>query len=205
MDDQHAIRRQIRDARHDQTHAEARIGAITADLARRTPTRGDAFTMEVEGRTLTQRRIAGASLLTKIRLATRERTRRTWTVGCIGGFDLTCAIQAGGPDGRLEPALMLERTDFSQSIGIDTETTQAGLIARLEHVLDRMDADLLEQRRRAIDAKARLVGYEPRLGETFPLQDELGDKLAQLSGIEADLAHPEGVVDENNPAEVASV
>ena len=60
MDDQHAIRRQIRDARHDQTHAEARIVAITADLARRTPTRGDAFIMEVEGRTVTQRRIAGA-------------------------------------------------------------------------------------------------------------------------------------------------
>jgi N12 class adenine-specific DNA methylase len=205
MDDQHAIRRQIRDARHDQTHAEARSAAITADLARRAPTRGDAFIIEVEGRTITQRRIAGASLLTKIRLAARERTRRTWTVGRIGGFDLTCAIQTGGPDGRLETALTLERTDFSQSIGIDAETTQAGLIARLEHVLDRMDADLLEQRRRAIDAKARLAGYEPRLGETFPLQGELDDKLAQLSGIEADLAHPEAVVNENHPAEVASV
>jgi hypothetical protein len=68
-----------------------------------------------------------------------------------------------------------------------------------------MDADLLEQRRRAIDAKARLAGYEPRLGETFPLQGELDDKLTQLSVIEADLAHPEAVVKENHPAEVASV
>jgi len=66
-----------------------------------------------------------------------------------------------------------------------------------------MDADLLEQRRRAIDAKARLAGYEPRLGETFPLRDELNDKLTQLSGIEADLAHPEGVVNVNHPAEAA--
>jgi hypothetical protein len=205
MDDQHAIRRQIRDARHDQTHAEARSAAITADLARRTPTRGDAFIMDIEGRTITQRRTAGASLLTKIRVAARERTRRTWMVGRIGGFDLTCAIRAGGPDGRLEPALMLERTGFAQSIGIDSETTQAGLIARLEHVLDRMDADLLEQRRRAIDAKTRLTGYEPHLGETFPLQAELDDKLAQLSDIEADLASPEGMVDENRPAEVPSV
>jgi N12 class adenine-specific DNA methylase len=194
MDDQHAIRRQIRDARHDQTHADAWVGTITADLASRTPTRGDAFIMEVEGRTIMQRRIAGASLLTKIRLAARERTRRTWTVGRMGGFDLTCAIQADGPDGRLETVLILERTDFSQSIGIDAETTQAGLIARLEHVLDRMDADLLEQRRRAIDAKARLADYEPRLGETFPLQGELDDKLTQLSDIETDLAHPEATV-----------
>ena len=90
VDDQHAIRRQIRDARHDQAHAEARIGAITADLARRQSTRGDAFAMEIEGRTITQRKVAGASLLTKIRLAARERTERSWTVGRIGGFDLTC-------------------------------------------------------------------------------------------------------------------
>ena len=65
-----------------------------------------------------------------------------------------------------------------------------------------MDADLLEQRRRAIDAKARLAGYEPRLGETFPLRDELDDKLAQLSGIEADLARPESAVpDDASPAQ----
>ena len=94
IDDQHAIRRQIRDATHDQAHAEARVRAITADLARRQSTRGDEFAMEVEGRTFTQRKAAGASLLTKVRLAARERAERSWTVGRIGGFDLTCAIRA---------------------------------------------------------------------------------------------------------------
>ena len=133
VDDQHAIRRQIRDATHDQAHAEARIVAITADLARRQSTRGDDFAMEVEGRTITQRKVAGGSLLTRVRLAARERIARTWTVGRIGGFDLTCAIQSSLRDGRPEPSLTLERTDFSQSIDIDAETTPAGIIARLEH------------------------------------------------------------------------
>ena len=59
VDDQHAIRRQIRDATHDQAHAEARVRAITADLARRQSTRGDAFAMEIEGRTITQRKVGG--------------------------------------------------------------------------------------------------------------------------------------------------
>ena len=149
--------------------------------------------MEIEGRTITQRKAAGASLLTKIRLAARERTERSWTVGRIGGFDLTCDDPPGRRDGRLEPDLALERTDFAQSIDIDAETTAVGIIARLEHALDRMDAELEEQRRRVIDAKARLAGYEPRLGETFPLQGELDDKLAQLADIEADLASTEGV------------
>jgi hypothetical protein len=87
-----------------------------------------------------------------------------------------------------------ERTDFSQSIDIDGETTAIGIIARLEHVLDRMEAEIEEQRRRVADAKARLAGFEPRLGEIFPLQGELDAKLAQLAEIEADLASTEGIV-----------
>ena len=49
VDDQHAVRRQIRDARLDQANAEGRVSAITADLARRQPTRGDQFTMRHRG------------------------------------------------------------------------------------------------------------------------------------------------------------
>src|SRR6202035_4496131 len=121
LDDQHAIRRQIHDARLDQAHAEARARAIIADLARRSSTRGDEFVMEIEGRTITQRKAAGAALLTKIRLAARERTERTWTVGRIGGFDLTCDIRAGRHDARPEPPPAPERTAFSQPIDCDAE------------------------------------------------------------------------------------
>jgi N12 class adenine-specific DNA methylase len=205
IDDQHAIRRQIRDATHDQAHAVARIRAITADLARRQLTRGDEFSMEVEGRCFTQRKAAGASLLTKARLAARERAERSWTVGRIGGFDLTCAIQSSLRDARLEPYLVLERTDYSQAIDLDAETTAVGIIARLEHALDRMDAELEEQRRRGIEAKNRLAGYAPRLGETFPLQGELDDRLAQLFDIEADLASTEGAGTHNHPAQPRAI
>jgi hypothetical protein len=201
VDDQHAIRRQIRDATLGQAHAEARIRAITMDLARRQSTRGDQFGMEIEGRTLTQRKAAGAALLTKVRLAVRERTERSWTIGRIGGFDLSCTVRVSRHDARLEPDLTLERTDFAQPIGIDGETTPIGLIARLEHALDRMETELAEQRRRVTDAKARLAGYEPRLGETFPLQGELDAKLAQLAEIEADLANTDGVISEDRSAQ----
>jgi hypothetical protein len=63
-----------------------------------------------------------------------------------------------------------------------------------------MDTELEEQRRRAVDAKARLAGYEPRLGETFALQGELDAKLAQLAESEADLPGTEDTVNENRPA-----
>jgi len=193
VDDQHAIRRQVHEARREQAHAEARIRAITADLARRAPTRGDQFAMEIEGRTVTQRRAAGAALLTKARLAAREGVCRSWTVGRIGGFDLTCTIEENWPDRRPVPELALLRTDFDQPIDLDRETTPAGIIARLEHILDHMEAERDEQRRHAGEAATRLAGYEPRLGETFPLQSELDHRLARLAEIEADLARTENV------------
>jgi len=199
IDDQHAIRRQIHEARREQVHAEARVRAITADLARRVPTRGDRFTMEIEGRTVTQRRAAGAALLTKARLAAREGVSRSWTIGRIGAFDLTCTIEETWPDRRPVPALALLRTDFEQSIDIDRETTPAGIIARLEHILEHMEVERDEQRRRASESANRLAGYEPRLGEAFPLQSELDDRLARLAEIEADLARTEGVTNETAP------
>jgi hypothetical protein len=84
IDDQHAIRRQLRDATADKAHAERRIAAIAADLARRQPTRGDAFAMQIEGKTITQRKAAGASLLTKLRLAARGPTDRCDPAGPPG-------------------------------------------------------------------------------------------------------------------------
>jgi hypothetical protein len=161
--------------------------------------------MEVEGRVFTQRKAAGATLLTKARVAARERAERNWTVGRIGGFGLTCAIQSTGRDARLEPHLAPERTDYPQSIDIDAETTPFGIVARLEYAIDRMDAELEEQRRRVLDAKARLAGYQPRLGETFPLQGELDDRLAQLFDIEAELASTQGAAGDNHPTPPAAI
>jgi hypothetical protein len=65
-----------------------------------------------------------------------------------------------------------------------------------------METDLEEQRRRLADAKARLAGYEPRLGVVFPLQGELDAKLCQIADIEADLAGTEGVVLEIHRAQL---
>jgi hypothetical protein len=193
IDYQHAVRRQIRDARYDQAHAEEQIRALTADLTRRKSTRSELFTIEIESRAMTQPKTLRASLLTRVRISDRNRQAGCWTAGRIGGFDLTCDIRPGRRDEQLQPELILERTDYPQSIDIDGETTAIGIIARPERVLDRMEAEIEEPRRLVADAKARLNGFEPRLGEVFPSQGELDAKLAQLAEIEADLASTEGI------------
>jgi hypothetical protein len=113
-------------------------------------------------------------------------------IGQIGGFALTGATQPGPQDVRLRPQLALQRTDFAQAIAIDSETTPAGLIARLEHALDRMEAEREAERRRADAAEARLADYAPRLDAAFPLQAELEERRARLAAIEADLARSAG-------------
>jgi hypothetical protein len=194
IDDQHDIRRRIHNARYDEQHAAKRIAAIRQDIARRTPTRGDAFSMEIAGRTITERKVAGASLLSKIRMAILERDARDWVIGGIAGFDLTCSVSRNLAGGLFSGHLVLHRTDYEQVIDVQDDLTALGLISRLEYVLDRFEADIEEQTRRAADAAQRLAGYEPRLGEVFPLKAELDEKLARMAELEADLAKTESIV-----------
>jgi hypothetical protein len=201
IDDQHDIRRRIHNARYDQQHAAARLVAIRQDIAKRTPTRGDAFTMEIAGRTTNERKVAGASLLSKIRMAILERDARDWVIGRIAGFDLTCSVSRNLAGGLFSGHLVLQRTGYEQVIDVQDDLTALGLISRLEYVLDRFEADIEEQTRRAADAAQRRAGYEPRLGEVFPLQAELDERLARMAELEAELAKTESIVGEGNTNE----
>ena len=192
IDDQHDIRRRIHDARAEQAEANSRIAAIRRDIAQHQSTRGDAFSMEIAGRTFTERKMAGDVLLSKFRLEKRQPSGKTWTIGRIGGFDLVCAGRQHVLLNRGESvALMLRRTNYDQAVDVGDELTALGLIARLENTLDHFEADLEVQARRRDGAIARLAGYEPRLGEPFPLQEELDFKLQQMAELEADLAGKE--------------
>jgi N12 class adenine-specific DNA methylase/adenine-specific DNA methylase len=194
IDDQHDIRRRLYNARHARDHATLRIAAIQQDIARRVATRGELFTMTVNGRTFSERRPAGDVLLSHIRLAELERTSRTWTIGRIGGFDLVCRAVHDLRGQFSSTALLLARAGFDQKIDVEPELTSAGLIARLEHALNRFDADLEEQVRRRDDAIGQIDGYEPRLGAPFQLQAELDEKLARMAELEADLARTESII-----------
>ena len=174
-------------ARSDIAAAQVRLAGIAHDLARRAPTRGDLFAMTLGDRVICDRRIAGTLLLSKVRLAERARRVGKHPVGAIGGFDLVCHARRAFPNG-FEATLLLKRTDYDYEVAIDPDQTPMGLIARLEHALERFEAERDEQIRREHDASARLAGYEVRLGEPFPLQGELDDKLAKTAQLEADLA-----------------
>jgi N12 class adenine-specific DNA methylase/predicted RNA methylase len=187
FDDQHNIRRQIAQAQAEQQRAKARVAAIAEDLARRLPTRGDSFAIELDGRTITERRIAGELLISNVRLARRAPPAGSQPLGRIGGFQLASST-VRSLAGQIEATLVLRRTAYDQDIVVDDDLTALGLIARLEHVLDRFEAEQEGQRRLARDAATRLAGYAARIMASFPLQDELDARQRELNAIEADLA-----------------
>jgi hypothetical protein len=108
-------------------------------------------------------------------------------LGSIGGFPLVCHADRGWRR-EFEASLLLRRNGFDQEIPIDDELTPLGLVARIEHILDRLGTDLQEQERRASEALNRRIGYQERGGQPFSLQAELDGKLAQLARLDADLA-----------------
>src|SRR6202022_2976711 len=66
IDDQHAIRRQIRDADREIELSTRRIGAIAEDIIRLVPTGRDGFTMTVKGTRFEERKLAGRALMQEI-------------------------------------------------------------------------------------------------------------------------------------------
>jgi hypothetical protein len=187
FDDQLAIRHEIATAEETVRNSTRRIGCIEQDIAVRTPTRGDLFTMEIVRKSHTERKVAGASLLSRLRLLERNREKGDWTLGTIGGFEVKASGEPYG-EKHYRMDVWLDRHGFEQEVQIDSELTALGLIARLEYQLDRFEADLAEHRRRVTEAEQRLPAYQRRLGEAFDLQDELDLKTAELKALEVGLA-----------------
>ena len=188
QDDQFAIARHIHMAEETIRSASIRIAQIEDDLKIRTPTRGDAFTMLVGDRTFTDRKPAGASLLSRIRIAEKEKQTGQTTLAAIGGFELKMQVERLRRErGEVYASVWLDRTGHEQTVEIDDELTPLGMISRLEWMLDRLEADLAEHRRRLAEAEQRLPAYQQRRGETFAFDDELREKEDELDTLEAAL------------------
>ena len=137
FDDQLAIRRKIDRLGRDAEEARRRIVEIESDIAKRKPTRGDAFEMTVDGKSFRERKDAGALLLMHVRRAETEKPFRPRRIGAIGGFDLRLGRDMFG-----WPALLIALTGRDEAVRCETDLTPLGLISRLEHALTRFEANL---------------------------------------------------------------
>ena len=96
VDDQHAIRRQIRDAEREIELSTRRIGEIGQDIERLVPTAGDAFTMTVMGKAHDERKLAGRALMKEILTLVQLQHEGEGVIVSIGGLPLYPDADATG-------------------------------------------------------------------------------------------------------------
>ncbi|MHA6688549.1 N-6 DNA methylase [Mesorhizobium sp. A556] len=196
IDDQHAIRRQIRDAERDIEHSTQRIADIGRDIERLAPTTGDTFTMSVAGAAFVERKLAGRALMKEILTLVQLQQEGDTEIASIGGFMLQYSGKRFGRDGY-RYATMLIRSGGEYEVELPVTTTPIGAIARLENALGNFEGELDGYRRRVDDARRRLASYRARVGGVFAFAADLEHKRDELADVEAQLAASDGI---NEPA-----
>ncbi|MBR1208055.1 MULTISPECIES: helicase-related protein [unclassified Bradyrhizobium] len=187
IDNQHAIRRQVRDAEREIERATRRIDEIGRDIARLKPTTGDAFAMSVKGTLFTERKLAGRALMQEILTLVQLQHEKEIVIASIGGFDRSFEGRRVGREGYIYTTT-LARTGASFEIELGMTVTPLGAVVRLEHALSNLEGEQEAYRNRLTDARRRLATYGARVGEAFAFEAELDLKHDELAAIEAELA-----------------
>lgn len=191
IDDQHAVRRQIRDAERDIDLSTRRVAEIGQDIERRIPTTGDGFAMTVTGEAHAERKSAGRALLKEILTLVQLQQEGESTIASLGGFDLEYSGERFGRDGY-RFTTMLQRTGAEYEIELPVTVTPLGAVARLERALDDFEGERERYGQRMADARRRLASYESRDAGDFAFAGELADKRRQLAEVEKALAEDDG-------------
>ena len=174
---QDALRRAV--ARHEQHIAtQTRLAAdIDHAIARRQDTRGEAFTMAVDGERYGKRADAGQHLLRLLReeaanqLGYRQRALR---VAELGGFPLTADIFRALGEVRVTLAFDgAPGTDMTITPRDLAEFDPVGLVTRLENRLTRLEATKAQALTETEHARSEIDHATSSIGKPFPQTGEL--------------------------------
>lgn len=187
IDDQHAVRRQLRDAERDIEFCTRRIVEIGEDMERLAPTAGEAFAATIAGKRYVERKEAGRALMKEILTLVQLQQEGESIIASIGGFDLEYSGERFGRDGYRYSTMLL-RTGSEYEIELPVTVTPLGAISRLEHALDDFEGERERFRQRLADARRRLASYQARGDGEFAFAGELAEKRRQLAEVEEALA-----------------
>ncbi|MFC5384649.1 Eco57I restriction-modification methylase domain-containing protein [Aquamicrobium segne] len=188
IDDQHAVRRQLRDAERDIEYAARRISEIGQDIERLVLTGGDPFSMIVGGKRHDERKKAGRALMKEILTLVQLQQEGECIIASIGGFELEYSGERFGKDGYRYSTMLL-RTGVEHEIELAITVTPLGAISRIERALSGFEDEQERYRQRLADARRRLTSYQSRgEGGAFAFADELEEKRRQLAEVEEALA-----------------
>lgn len=162
MDSQHSIRLRIKSAEHNITIEEKFVANLQQDIATRTPTRGNSFTMTIDGQHFDERVKAGQLLVTIGNgLKPMQSTRR---IGSIAGFPISLRRL----DARIE--LRIHGKNIYQATVSDSPQ---GTINSLEHALGDFESQRAESQENLKRQEKRIGELQAQLGVPFEHQEKL--------------------------------
>ena len=190
---QDALRHAITRHEHNLT-ALARLAAdIDTAIARRQDTRGEAFTMTVDGHSYTKRADAGQRLkeLLHQEMTSIDGLRGVTTrAGHLGGFPLTATPERAL--GRTTVALALDGapgTDVRIPAAELRDADPVGLIARLEGRLQRLEERKATAYADTEHARSEITHAREALGQPFPHTTQLAEARQRAREIDEQLQH----------------
>jgi hypothetical protein len=140
--------------------------------------------MTVGEQRFTERKAAGVALIAHIRKMKPQKPGSTALIAAIGGFTILARTTYFD-----DIELRLDRTlKSSDAIDCEKDVTPLGLVSRLESALGRFEVELAEERRAIAEVSNWLPGFRTRLGDAFPHEAELEEKLAEMAELDASLA-----------------
>jgi hypothetical protein len=190
-EDQHRLRLTLDAATRRAEKAEHRAADLETVIGRATETRGERFTMSVDGHTHTERVDAGEHLqrLLQRRLADTppETSGPTTEIGTLAGLAVTAQavttledeVRVAIPDAHIEVTLLAN--DLNRS---DPST----LITRLERHLHRLPETLVDLSRESLAARAEADRAVARIGARWDRVEELAGLRHRQKEIEESLA-----------------
>jgi hypothetical protein len=174
---QFRFRTQIRHLTEEIPRLEKRREDVQCDLVTRHDTRGELFTIQLDGQEIKDRGIAGELLL---RHAERMRgTRGERLVGRFAGFQVFVADNfMGGPEILLKGA-----ATHPAKVG----TSALGTIRSVEYAVQNLDEVTAGIEQRIVEARQRITALAEQLAQPFEHEDRLAELRVRQAEIDESL------------------
>ncbi len=162
QDSQYSIRLRIRRTQEDLTAEEKFVAKLQQDLAARKPTRGEQFSMTIDGKRFTERVEAGRQLV--FAGAALKPMQETKQIGSIAGFPISLY--------RLESRVGL-RIHGRNTYEATVSDSPQGTIASLEHAIGDFESQLAESTENFGRLKTRIQDLQAQCQQPFEHQEKL--------------------------------
>ena len=190
-DDQNRLMREKHWAEEQIKRNTARVQELDKAIAKRQPIKAGEFTGKVGKTTYDSREEFSQALFQEFQTLAGEGLQDEKVIGEIGGFPIKFYGLEMKGSGTYAASLHVDLPgdpDPLLAFPLDPDTAVSGIATRAANQVNGMDKERAQAQGYIDSAKAKAEQASKRLGAPFPEEALLLDKVAELNGLEAELA-----------------